>query len=122
MEIKITEKYIGNGNDYIYIGFGERAEVCYTIQDIEISWEWYGGDREHGCVYGRGYSFEELNGFDLTDETFLIDGEECSEAEFLKVAGITLKEFEALRQDIAKLVANEIEAEINRNPERFIPA
>lgn len=120
MEIKITEKYIGNGNNYIYIGFGERAEVCYTIQDIEISWEWYGGDWEHGCVYGRGYSFESLDGFDLTDETFSIDGEECTETEFLKEIGMSLAEFEAKGQEITKLVASAIEAEASVHPDNFI--
>lgn len=122
MELTVSDKSIRMKDDWICIGVGDRAEVCYTIQDIETTWEWYGGDWEHGCVYGRGYSFEELKGFGLTDETFLIDGKECSEAEFLKVAGINLKEFEVLGQDITKLVAKEIEAEINRNPERFIPA
>ena len=122
MELKITDKSIGGNIDYIYIGFGDKAEIYYDICDIDIRWEWYSGDWEQGCVYGRGYSFESLEGFALTNETFIVDGEECSEAEFLKTVGLSLEDFEAMGQEITKLVAREIEAEARRNPDNFLVA
>jgi hypothetical protein len=121
MKLEISEKNIDGRENYIYIGFGDRAEVRYDICDIEISWEWYGGDWEHGCVYGRGYSFKSLDGFSLENETFCIDGEDCgSKDEFLKVAGITAGEFEGLGQEIKNLVASVIEAEASIHPDNFI--